>query len=179
MNSTDQPTENHAEPTNENHAEPTNECENLAPMERQGILTQELARAVIVGLNLSDDWRSVTAAFIPDDKSWAARIVITHADGSDHSGDTRFGYDSHFTVLLVALQESYAEQKHAFVSMKLTAWRNEDNLDRISVSTEVNYDQDPGSFDGVGGVDQQTAAHLVQRFGVDHVPDWVRERAVG
>lgn len=62
-----------------------------------------------------------------------------------------------------------------FVSLRLDAERTGEDRDRIALASDLNYDRDPGSFDGVGGVDQQVARRFVERFGADAAPAWMRD----
>lgn len=146
-----------------------------SPMERQGALLQELAGVLLDALDLPDDWASVGAAFLPHSEGWAARLVITGRDGATSGGDAPFAEDSQITTLLNALQQASAEQREAFASLRLTASRSIEEPERIRLGTDVNYDRDPGSFDGVGGVDQQVARRFVERFGADAAPAWMRD----
>ena len=59
------------------------------------------------------------------------------------------------------------------LSMRLDAERVREDRDRISLGSTMNYDQDPGTFDGVGGVDAEVAGRLVNRFGAGALPGWV------
>ncbi|PZO58542.1 MAG: hypothetical protein DI635_16375, partial [Pseudoxanthomonas suwonensis] len=59
------------------------------------------------------------------------------------------------------------------------AERTGEDRARIALSSDLNYDRDPGSFDGVGGVDTQVAQRFVDRFGADAAPAWMRERLPG
>ena len=59
--------------------------------------------------------------------------------------------------------------------MRLDAERTGEDRNRIALASDLNYDTDPGSFDGVGGVDQEVAARLADRFGCESLPAWVQE----
>lgn len=145
-----------------------------APMERQGALVQDLVGALLSSLELSEDWAAVGAAFIPHGEEWAGRLVITERDGTTGGGDATFASDSQITLLLDALQHSAAEQEQAFVSLRLEASRSPEEPDRIRLDTDLNYDRDPGSFDGLGAIDAAYAHLLAARVGEDRLPAWVR-----
>lgn len=149
--------------------------ESLSPMERQGALLQDLASVLLTSVDLTEQWHSLTAAFIPDGQAWAGRIVVTDVDSSTSGGDARFDTDSQVSLLLDALQQAAAEQRQPFVSLRLDAERTGEDRNRIALGSDLNYDTDPGSFDGVGGVDQEVAARLADRFGRDSLPAWVQE----
>lgn len=145
-----------------------------APMERQGALVQDLVGVLLSSLELSEDWAAVGAAFIPHGEEWAGRLVITERDGTTGGGDATFATDSQITLLLDALQQSAAEQEQAFVSLRLEASRSPQDPDRIRLDTDLNYDRDPGSFDGLGAIDAAYAHLLAARVGEDRLPAWVR-----
>lgn len=168
--------------------------DSVSPMERQGALLQDLARVLLTSVDLTEQWQKLTAAFIPDGEGWAGRIVVTDLDGASSGGDARFATDSQITLLLDAMQKASAEHasaQHAaaragtepapapaggpFVSLRLDAERTGEDRDRIALSSDLNYDRDPGSFDGVGGIDQEVAQRFVERFGADATPAWMRE----
>lgn len=146
-----------------------------SPMERQGALIQELAGVLLDALDLPDDWASVGAAFLPHGEGWAARLVITGRDGATSGGDAPFAEDSQITTLLNALQQASAEQREAFASLRLTASRSIEEPERIRLGTDVNYDRDPGSFDGLGGIDAHYARRLADRVGAQRLPGWMQE----
>lgn len=150
-----------------------------SPMERQGVLIQQLAGALLSSLDLPDTWAGVGAAFIPHGEEWAGRIVITDRDGTASGGDATFATDSQITLLLDALQQATAEQKHAFVSFRMDASRTAEEPSRVRLETDFVYDQDPGSFDGLGAVDAAYAHLLAARVGADRLPDWVRGLLIG
>ncbi|MCT1384474.1 hypothetical protein M4D54_02330 [Brachybacterium sp. p3-SID1565] len=147
-----------------------------SPMERQGELLQDLARVMLTSVDLTEQWQQLTVAFIPDGEAWAGRIVVTDADGSSSGGDARFGTDSQVSLLLDALQQAAADQRQPFVSLRLDAERTGEDRSRIALGSKLNYDTDPGSFDGLGGVDEQVARHMAERFGDDRLPAWVQEK---
>lgn len=167
--------------------------ETLSAMERQGQLLQDLARVLLTSVDLTEQWQKLTAAFIPDGEGWAGRIVVTDLDGSTNGGDARFATDSQVTLLLDAMQQASAEQAAAragseqaspqvggpFVSLRLDAERTGEDRARIALSSDLNYDRDPGSFDGVGGVDAQVAQRFVDRFGADAAPACMRDLLSG
>ncbi|HEX7351097.1 hypothetical protein [Brachybacterium sp.] len=97
------------------------------------------------------------------------------ADGAARGGDAVFGPESRVTALLDALQQVTAEQSQACVSCRLQITRTSAEPGRIAVSGDLNYDRDPGSFDGVGGVDADYARRLAVRVGTDRLPGWVRD----
>ncbi|PMC74872.1 MULTISPECIES: hypothetical protein [unclassified Brachybacterium] len=146
-----------------------------SPMERQGELLRDLATVLLSSLDLTESWAGVGAAFIPHAEEWAGRIVITDRDGTASGGDATFATDSQITLLLDALQQATAEQEQAFVSVRLDFRRPAEDPDRIALSTDFTYDEDPGSFDGLGGIDRAYAYQLASRVGADRVPAWVRE----
>lgn len=145
-----------------------------SPMERQDALIQDLAGVLLSSLELTDSWAGVGAAFIPHGEEWAGRIVITDRDGTPGGGDATFAADSQITLLLDALQQATADQQEAFVSFRMDASRTAEEPDRVELSVEFVYDQDPGSFDGLGQVDAAYARLLAARVGADRLPDWVR-----
>ncbi|MGO3209157.1 MULTISPECIES: hypothetical protein [unclassified Brachybacterium] len=146
-----------------------------SPMARQGALVQDLAGVLLSSLELSEDWAAVAAAFIPHGEEWAGRLVITDRDGTTGGGDAAFATDSQITLLLDALQQAAAEQEQAFVSLRLEASRSPQEPERIRLETDMNYDRDPGSFDGRGGIDTAYAHLLAARVGEGRLPSWVRE----
>ena len=150
-----------------------------SPMERQGALTRDLATVLLSSLDLTEQWRHVGAAFLPHGEEWAGRFVITDRDGTSRGGDSVFAVDSQVTLLLDALQHCTAEQRQAFVSLRLDATRPPEDPDRIALGADLVYDHDPGDLDGLGGIDAGYARALVGRVGADRVPDWVRELAAG
>ena len=146
-----------------------------APMQRQGALIQDLAGVLLSSLDLTESWAAVGAAFIPHGEEWAGRLVITDRDGTTSGGDATFATDSQIALLLDALQQAAAEQQQAFVSFRMEAGRTEEEPERIRLETDMNYDRDPGSFDGLGRVDAAYARLLASRVGEDRLPGWVRE----
>ena len=82
-------------------------------------------------------------------------------------------------ALPISLQHCTAEQRQAFVSLRLDATRPPEDPDRIALCADLVYDRDPGDLDGLGGIDAGYARALVGRVGADRVPDWVRELAAG
>lgn len=149
------------------------------PMERQGALTRDLAAVLLGALELDEQWQHVGAAFLPHGEEWAGRIVVTDRDGASRGGDSVFAVDSQITLLLDALQHCAAEQRQAFVSLRLDASRPPEDPDRIRLGADLEYDRDPGDLDGIGGIDADYARALVGRVGAERVPAWVRERAAG
>lgn len=146
----------------------------LSPTEKQGALIQDLGRALLPSLDLVESWSQVSAAFIPDGQGWAGRIVVTDLDGSTSGGDDRFAADSQITLLLDGLQQATAEQQQPMLSLRLDAERDGADRDRIALDSIMNYDQDPGSFDGVGGIDAEVARRFADRFGAGAAPPWMR-----
>ena len=57
----------------------------------------------------------------------------------------------------------------------MEAGRSEEEPERIRLETDMNYDRDPGSFDGLGRIDAAYAHLLASRVGEDRLPAWVRE----
>lgn len=147
-----------------------------SPLERQGDLTRDLATVLLTSLELTESWERVAAAFLPAEDGWAGRIVITDRDGTTGGGDAPFGPDSQITLLLDALQQATAEQAQPVLSLRLDLERPATDPDRVALSTDLNHDEDPGSFDGLGGIDAQVAARLVERFGAGSLPAWLQER---
>lgn len=146
-----------------------------SPMEQQGALLQDLTATLLGSLTLPETWAMVVAAFLPHGEEWAGRIVITDRDGTASGGDTIFASDSQPTQLLDALQQATAAQGEACVSARLEISRAHEEPERVSLGTELNYDRDPGSFDGLGGIDAAYAKQLAARVGEDRLPRWVRE----
>lgn len=145
-----------------------------SPMEQQGEILQDLARTLLGSLELPGTWAAVTAAFLPHGAQWAGRILITDRDGATSGGDAVFASDSAVTALLDALQEVTAAQSEAVISCRVEATRSGEEPDRIALGSTLNYDRDPGSFDGLGGVDADYARALAERVGPDRLPAWVR-----
>lgn len=150
-----------------------------SPMERQGALIQDLARVLLTSVDLTEEWSQLSAAFLPDGEGWAGRIVVTDLDGSASGGDAPFAPDSQVSLLLDALQQAAAEQSQPFVSLRLDARRTGEDRDRIALEADVEHDRDPGSFDGLGGVDATVARRFADRFGADALPDWMRQLLPG
>lgn len=148
--------------------------ENLPAMERQGLLLQDLARVLLTSVDLTEQWDRLTAAFLPDGDGWAGRIVVVDLDGSSSGGDAPFAPDTQVALLLDALQEAAAQQRQPFVSLRLDAERTGEDRDRIALGSDLNYDTDPGSFDGLGGVTTQVARRWEERFGAASLPAFVR-----
>lgn len=148
-----------------------------SPMERQGELLQDLAGVLLASLDLDEGWVAVGAAFLPHGEGWAGRLVVTDREGTASGGDAAFAKESQVTTLLDALQRVSAEQSQAFVSCRLEIGRSVEEPERISLRSELEHDRDPGSLDGLGGVDAEYARRLVERVGGDRVPAWVRELA--
>lgn len=146
----------------------------LSPLEKQGALIQDLGRALLPSLDLAESWSQVRADFIPDGQGWAGRIVITDLDGTVGGGDARFAADSQITLLLDGLQQATAEQGQPMLSVRLDAERTGENRDRIALDSTMNDDQDPGSFDGIGGIDAEVARRFTERFGAEAAPPWMR-----
>lgn len=146
-----------------------------SPMEQQGELLQDLAEVLLSSLELTESWAAVGAAFLPHGEQWAGRLVVTDRDGTASGGDAVFARDSQVTALLNALQLVTAEQAEAFLSCRLEVTRSTAESERIRLGSDLNYDRDPGSFDGVGGVDADYARSLADRVGPERLPAWVRE----
>jgi hypothetical protein len=144
-------------------------------MERQGALLQDLARLALDTIDWPAAWDRAAIAFIPDGEGWAGRVTIEPPEGDALTADARFAADSQFTLLLDGLQQATAEQSEAFVSLLLKIGRNPADPSAISLGTEFNYDLDPGSFDGVGGVDRAVAQRMADRLGAGRIPQWVRD----
>ncbi|MDO5661735.1 MAG: hypothetical protein Q4G40_03485 [Brachybacterium sp.] len=149
------------------------------PAERQGALTEDLARVLLASVELPDRWRRLSCGFIPDGEGWAGRIVVIDAAGPPSGGDARFGTDSQISLLMDALQQTAADQQRPFVSLRLDIGRSDEDSASVALGAEVNEDQDPGSFDGIGGVDAVAARRFADRFGEDAMPPWMRERLAG
>lgn len=144
-------------------------------MERQGALLQDLARLALDTIEWPETWGRAAIAFIPDGEGWAGRVTIEPEEGSALTADARFAADSQFTLLLDALQHATAEQSEAFVSLVLRIERSAEDPSAISLGTDLNYDRDPGSFDGVGGVDRAVARRMARQLGAERIPQWVRD----
>lgn len=149
-----------------------------SPMERQGELIRELAQNLLISAKLTEQWRTVAGAFVADGSAWEVRVLVTDADGTSRGGGVRFADESQFTLLLDALQDACAQQAGPMISIRLDAQRDTENLDRISISSQINYEDDPGAFDGEG-LTPQRARDWLARFADCRapLPQWVHDRA--
>lgn len=152
-----------------------------SPMARQGELTQELAAHLMDTLPVGSDWDALHVAIIPDGAGWVGRIVAEQG-GQAVGGGARFAEGTTAARLVDDLQQAtYAVGGCGLLSLQLDLARHREEGGRATVSagTRINYDEDPGSFDGVGGIDGAWAARFLERFPAagERLPGWLAERA--
>ncbi|AXK46964.1 hypothetical protein [Brachybacterium saurashtrense] len=145
-----------------------------AGLEHEGEQLQRLAAALLDAADPGASAVRVAAAFLPHRDTWAARILRTDAAGAHEGGDAVLEAGSRLAEQLDALQEAAAAQSQAFVSCRVVVTRSAEDGQRVSVDCALNHDRDPGSLNGLGGVDAEYARRLAARVGAERMPAWVR-----